>query len=69
MNNLFILGLLCSVAWSLNVPSCGPNSAAQLSFTYIDGQPDDTTSATLCHDNEYLYVGWSSVDHEIIANY
>lgn len=69
MKNLFILGLLCTIAWSLNVPTCDPDRLAQISFTYINGQPDDTTTATLCHDNEYLYVQWSSIDEEIIANY
>jgi hypothetical protein len=51
MKNLFILGLLCTLALSINVPTCGSDSYAALSFTYINGQPDDTTSATLCHDN------------------
>ena len=69
MKNLFIIGLLCTLTLSINVPTCGSDSYASLSFTYINGQPDDTTSATLCHDNENLYVQWRSIDKEIIANY
>jgi hypothetical protein len=62
MKNLFILGLLLSVALTLDVPSCDSPQQITLPFTYIDGTPDDTTTASLCHDNEYLQVHWSSVD-------
>jgi hypothetical protein len=68
MKHFIAFALLCLISVSINVPSCATDSA-HLSFTYINGAPDDTTTASLCHDNEYLYVQWQSIDREIIANY
>ena len=68
MKTFILFALLCLIGMSTNVPACGSDSA-QLSFTYINGTADDTTTASLCHDNEYLYVQWHSIDQEIIANY
>jgi hypothetical protein len=62
-----LLALLLVATLSLNVPNC--SSPALLSFTLIDGTPEATTQATICHDNVYLYVNWTSIDKEVISTY
>lgn len=61
--------LVAATALAINVYDCSEQSQYSLSFSYIDGQPDATTTASLCHDSEHLYVRWASIDDEIIAPY
>ena len=35
----------------------------------INGSIDNSTRAHLCHDNDFLYVHWWSIDNEIISTY
>lgn len=69
MRNLLVLGLLVFVALGLDVRHCDASPQPLLPFTYIDGTPDSTTTASLCYDETYLYVNWQSIDTEIISTF
>ena len=55
------VSLTLAAAFALNVPPC--SSPVVVSFTYINGSADSTTSASLCHDGVSLFVNWTSIDH------
>lgn len=69
MRNLLVLGLLLVLAMALDVRHCDASPQPLLPFTYIDGTPDSTTTASLCYDETYLYVNWQSIDTEIISTF
>lgn len=50
MRNLLVLGLLVIVTLGLDVTHCDASPQPLLPFTYIDGTPDSTTTASLCYD-------------------
>lgn len=54
---------------TLDVGPCSDQTTYSLPFTYIDGTPDDTTWASICHDSQHLIIRWKSIDNEIIAPY
>jgi len=62
--------LICffTIASSLNIPRC-TNSPIILPFTYINGTSDSTTKASLCHDGMFLYVNWTSIDHQVVSTF
>jgi hypothetical protein len=64
-----ILLLLVALVASLDVPNCDQEAGYSLPFTYIDGSPDSTTWASLCHDAQHLLIRWKSIDNEVIAPY
>ena len=68
-NLLVIVALCCSAVWSLDVRRCNLGSLVQVPLAYINGTADDTTTASLCYDDTFLYVIWNSVDKEIISDY
>lgn len=35
----------------------------------MTGEPDDTTSALVCHDEQFLYVFWDCMNSEFISSY
>jgi hypothetical protein len=67
MRNLLPCLLLLTLGCCLNIPRC--NAPVVVPFTYINGTADSSTTASLCHDGAYLYVNWTSIDHEVISNY
>lgn len=68
-NLLVIVALCCAVGWSLDVGRCELGSLVQVPLVYINGTGDDSTTASLCYDDTFLYVSWQSVDKEIISDY
>jgi hypothetical protein len=61
--------LLVTTICVTNIPRCDSAYPLTLNFTYIYGQADNTTSASLCHDESFLYVSWVNIDKEIISTY
>ena len=47
----------------LEVRNCLENKAYGLEFSYINGTADNTTTAFLCHESDYLYIKWMAVDN------
>lgn len=46
-----VLSLIVASALGIEVYSCAEQGSYSLTFTYIDGTPDTTTRASLCHDH------------------
>ena len=69
MNKSIILGLLLATVITLDVRHCLSEKTFSLNFTYIDGTPDNTTWAELCHNNKELVIRWKSIDKQIISPY
>ena len=69
MNKSIILGLLLATVITLDVRHCLSEKTFSLNFTYIDGTPDNTTWAELCHNNKELVIRLTSIDNEIVTPY
>jgi hypothetical protein len=70
MKTALLLVLMISLAVAVvDVPHCSDPSQVWLQYSYINGSYDDTTNATLCHDDVSLFVKWFSADKEVISPY
>ena len=68
---MIILLVIAVTISAFDVPQCSDPITPSINHfsNAINGSQDNTTRAHLCHDNDFLYVHWWSVDNEIIATY
>jgi len=66
---LLLICLISLAVAVVDVPHCSHSSKVWLQYSYINGSYDNTTNATLCHDETSLFVKWFSLDKEIISPY
>ena len=69
MYKSIILGLFLATAIKLDVWHYLSENIFSLNFTYIDGTPDKTIWAELCHNNKELVIRLTSIDNEIVTPY
>lgn len=64
MNTVFLLiSLIAFTAATVDVPHCSHHhNKLWLKYSYINGTSDDTTQASLCHDDVSLFIKWFSRD-------
>lgn len=68
----YLLLLPCCLSFIVNIPSCPstPQPPNLTPFTYTTtGTIDNTTSASMCHDDKYLHIRWYCQDDDIISTY